>query len=264
MKKRELLKIAIIVFIAFFILIPSLVHAEKQLIFDDAEVLSSGEKSMLEDLARKYGAERKTDFIILTVGDPEAGDIEKYMADFYDNHKPGFDRPGGNTVILAVEFYKSEGKNEFYLAGFEKGEKYVDNARADQITDKLIPYLKAKDYVGAFETFIETTYDYMGYRPGVNPESIFFDLWFQVLIAIGIGGAVIGVMMYHSGGRVTVNQGTYMDTNKTRVNQRRDAYIRTTVSKRRKPSNNSGSGRGGGGGGVTRGGSSYSGSRKSF
>ena len=76
-------------------------------------------------------------------------------------------------------------------------------------------------------------------------------------------------MAYNSGGRVTVSEGTYRDFSSSRVVDRRDNYLRTSVTKTRKPSsdnNSSGGGFSGGGssGGTTSGGHSHSGSRGGF
>ncbi len=97
---------------------------------------------------------------------------------------------------------------------------------------------------------------------------ILFNLWFQIVVSLVIAGIIVGAMAYNSGGRVTVSQGTYMDFSNSKVINRRDNYLRTSVTKTRKPSNNnksSGGGfGGGGGGGTTSGGHSHSGSRGSF
>ena len=89
--------------------------------------------------------------------------------------------------------------------------------------------------------------------------------WFQIIASLTIAGIAVSVMAYNSGGRITVNEGTYRDFSNSRVIERNDNYIRTSVTKRRKPSDdNQNSGGSGGGGGVSSGGHSHSGSRGSF
>lgn len=231
----------------------------KQKVYDFAGLLTDKEKKELEALAGKYGAERKTDLIILTTDDTQGKDIVKYMQDFYDEKALGYDRPHGNCAILTVDM-----KNrEVYLAGFYEAKKYLDDGRLDRIREKITPDLKRGNYYDAFRSYIETSHRYMGIRPGVDPDNILFNVWFQLLASCAVGGIVVGVMAYNSGGRVTVNERTYQDTERSRVLRKTDHYIRTSVSKRRKQSNNNRS-RGGGGGGVTGGGHSHSGSRGSF
>ena len=235
----------------------------KQNIYDFAGLLSNEEIENLEALAAKFGAKRKTDFIILTTNDTEGKDVEVYMQDFYDEHAPGYDQPHGNTAILTLDMQN----RDVYLAGFKKAEDYLDDSRLDLIRDKITPDLSSGDYEKAFGTFIKTSYKYMGVRIGVNPDNILFNLWFQIIVSVGIAGIAVGVMAFNSGGKVTINEGTYLDSNNSRVLQRKDQYVRTSTSKRRKPTDNDSKGggiSGGGGGGVTSGGHSHSGSRGKF
>jgi uncharacterized protein len=152
---------------------------------------------------------------------------------------------------------------EVYLAGFYKGKEYLDDGRLDKIRHKISPALTSGDYELAFQTYILTVHKYMGFRPGVNPDNILFNIWFQLAVSLGIAAIIVGMMAYRSGGRVTVNRQTYEDASTSGILDHRDQYLRTSVSKR-KIEKNSGGGRSGGGGGTTGGGHSHSGSRGSF
>jgi uncharacterized protein len=79
-----------------------------------------------------------------------------------------------------------------------------------------------------------------------------------------IGAIAVGIMAYGSGGRVTVNNRTYMDGKNSKVVASRDDYIRTVTTRVRRPSNNNGGGRSSGGGGISSGGSSHSGGGRGF
>jgi uncharacterized protein len=93
-------------------------------------------------------------------------------------------------------------------------------------------------------------------------------LWFQLLVSLTIGGIVVGVMAFNSGGRMTTVSNTYMDQNHSGLIGRRDDYLRTTVTKVRKPTNNNqgngGFNAGGFRGGTSSGGHSHSSSRGKF
>lgn len=232
----------------------------KNLIYDEANLLSEQEKSELNALANEYGAERQTDFIILTTNNTDSQDVELLTEDFYDEQGLGFDKVHGNAVILTMDM----NFREVYLAGFYKAEDYLDSGRLDAIRSRITPDLSNGDYKLAFEKYIRLSYEYMGYRPGVNPNNILFNGWFQLAVAVAIGGIVVGIMAYRSGGRVTVNRATYEDSSSSSVIDRQDRYIRTTVTKQKIERNNNNGGGGGGGGGTTRGGHSHSGSRGSF
>jgi uncharacterized protein len=154
---------------------------------------------------------------------------------------------------------------EVYVAGFYKGEKYLDDDRCSLVREKITPDLSSANYYEAFDSFIKTSYKYMGIRPGVNPNNIIFNRWFQIIASLAVTGIAISIMTYNSGGRITVNEGTYRDFSNSRVIDRRDNYIRTSVTRIRKPSDDNHNSRGSGsGGGVSSGGHSHSGSRGSF
>lgn len=253
--------IAIIIFLSFEGVLAS--PSFKTRVYDFAELLNPEEVEELESISEKYSNKRETDFIILTTDDTKGKDVVKFMQDFYDEKALGYDKPHGNTAILTIDMEH----REVYLVGFYKGEEYLDDSRLDIIRDKITGDLSNGDYYVAFEKFIKLSYKYMGIRPGVNPNNILFNLWFQIIVSLSIAGIVVGIMVSNSGGRVTVSEGTYRDFNKSKILQKRDNYLRTSVTKHRKPSSNnkSGGGRGiGGGGGITSGGHSHSGSRGSF
>ena len=232
---------------------------QKQFIYDGAQLLTEEEVAELETLSSALSEERNTAFIIITVNGTEGKTIVQYMEDFYDDRAPGFDRPHGNTALLIMDMKE----RDVYLAGFKKAEKYLDSGRLDMIRHKITPDLSAGEYFQAFSAFITTAHDYMGYEPGVNPENILFKWWFQLVVSILVAGVIVALMAYRSGGKVTVNGRTYLNSNQSGVVSRYDNFVRQTVTKVKKPSNDNNRG-GGGGGGTTGGGHSYSGSGGKF
>lgn len=259
MRKENLgrsLLLSIVIFL--FIGIISVSASSKQRVYDDANLLTDAEIQQLEKVARESSENRETDFIILTVDDAKK-DIVKYMQDIYDEEAFGYNQSHGNAAILTIEMKT----RDIYLAGFYKGEEYLDNERMDLIREKITPDLSSENYYRAFESFITIGDKYMGYRPGVNPENILFKWWFQIFISLGVAFVALGAMIRTSGGKVTTNARTYRDDHHSKVLRRKDQYLRKTVTKRRKPKSSS-SGGSGGGGGRTSGGHSHSGSRGKF
>lgn len=252
-----------------------------QYIYDYAKLLTDEEAAELQNLASELSKERETAFTIITLNETDGKDIVQYVEDFYDDNAPGYDQPHGNTAILAINMQE----RDVYLAGFKKAEQYLDDGRMDQIRDKITPDLSEGHYFQAFSDYINTSYEYMGNEPsdspngssdygsggssegynsydsGTNQENIFFQWWFQLIASFIVGGIVVAIMAYRSGGRVTVDARTYMDSDQSKVISMYDNYVRQTVTRQKKPSNNSSNG---GGGGITGGGHSHSGSRGKF
>lgn len=258
---------AVLFFLIAYLMVPALMVKAadaKPLIFDEANLLSPDERDELNAMANEYGAERETDFMILTVNSVPNDDYETWTENFYDEYAPGYDRRHGNTAILTIVMSARDGSRNVHLEGYYKAEKYLDAGRLTKIRSKITPDLSRGNYQEAFEKYIKTAHRYMGFEPGVNPDNILFNIWFQLGSAVAIGAIVVGVMAYCSGGRVTVNRRTYEDTGTSRILNQEDRYIRTTVTKQKIERNTSSGSGGGGGGGVSSGGHSHSSSSGKF
>ena len=94
-------------------------------------------------------------------------------------------------------------------------------------------------------------------RDGSKKDNILLNFWVQLLISLLIGGLVVGVLAYQSGGKMTASGKDYLDSNSPGLIGKSDIYIRSTVTKRRRPTESSSSG----GSGRSRGGYSSGGFR---
>lgn len=265
----------------------------KELILDEAALLTEQEKTELNLLANEYSGKWETDIMVVTTDGPDAYDVERMTQDFYDSNGPGYDKVHGNTVILMINMTD----REIYVAGFYKGEEYVDNSRTEQIKELITPAMAQGDYRLAVQQYLDQVDQYMGtepYRPdyssgsgsgsssgissgsapdyvpsdrysgsrsGVDPDSLLLNPWIQLGAAVLIGGLVVFTMVHRSGGRITINARTYQNGATSGVLSHEDNYLHTTRTSRKIESNNN---RSGGGGGTTSGGHSHSGSRGSF
>ena len=229
---------------------------QTQYIYDNADVLTAEEEQQLEDLASTLSAERNTAFIIVTVNGTDGRSIEQYMGDFYDEQAPGYDKPHGNTAMLTIDLQE----RDVNLSGYKLAEKYLDADRLTTIREDITPDLSDGYYYDAFSSFLYKAHEYMGYPPGeINPDSFFFQWWFQLAVSLVVAGIVVLIMISRSGGVVTVDGSTYIDQDHSGVVKRRDNYVRTTVTKQKKPDDSNSSG-----GGTTSGGHSYSSSSGKF
>ena len=229
---------------------------QTQYIYDDADVLTAEQEEQLEALASELSAERNTAFIIVTVNGTDGKSIKKYMSDFYDEQAPGYDKPHGNTAMLTIDLQE----RDVHLFGFKLAEEYLDDDRLETIRLDITSDLTDGYYYDAFSDFIKAAHKYMGYAPGeVNPNSFFFQWWFQLAVSLVVAAIVVFIMVSRSGGVVTVDGSTYIDNSQSGVVERKDDYIRTAVTQEKKPDDSDSSG-----GGTTSGGHSYSGSGGKF
>lgn len=255
---------SLIVLSLFFIFPNTHVDAanEKQRIYDHADILTDEQVERLEATAAKYSDKRETDFLVITM-DNESKDIVDYVGDFYEEEELGYDGPHGNVAIISIDMKK----RDVLLTGFGKAEEYLDPDKLETIRAKVTPALSDGDYEAGFDQFITLSAKYMTYKPGANPDNLLYNTWIQLALSIAIGTVIVWQLARNPGMKVTTNHGTYRDMERTKLNEKKDDYIRTTVTKKRKPKPKSGGGGGSSGGGFrgsTGGGKSFSGSRGKF
>lgn len=293
-KNRFVAGLAMILLCLSLLIMPSATAAAEettsqfQYIYDDAGLLTSSELSDLEAMCQEYSEQVKTHIIIMTHDDPDAVEAERYIEDFYDRTYPG------DAVILLIDMQN----RVVFIEGYGLAETYIHSKRADVIREEITPYLSRGNYVTAFDIFIESSAEYMqddsdlnydhdysyssdndsyytednGYSrsSGNKPYSKFTNIWFQIGISIFIGAVGVIIMASNAGGKMTANGSNYIDPNHSGLIGRRDDYIRTRVTRVRKPQNNSSGGHSGGSssggfrGGVSSGGHSHSSSGGKF
>ena len=119
------------------------------MIFDEANLLSPEERDELNAMANEYGAERETDFMILTVNSVPNDDYETWTENFYDEYAPGM-MTARQYRHLTIVMSARDGSRNVHLEGYYKAEKYLDAGRLTKIR-KITPDLSRGNYQEAFE-----------------------------------------------------------------------------------------------------------------
>ncbi len=241
-----------------------------QHVYDKAGLLSTSEQEDLEQMCIDYGSEAGIDIKILTHDDENALYAEDYIEDFEDQ------LPVGDRVYLLIDMYN----RVVFMEGFGKAETYIYSKRIDAIIEEITPALSDGNYYDACLAYIKRSaaymsddselnydHDYTAGTPQANnpnapsydetwPEeynsssakaiSLITNVWVQLLAAIIIGVITVSIMAYHSGGRMTAGSSNYIQQNNSGLIGRRDDYIRTQVTRVRKPKNDTNSHAGGG------------------
>lgn len=256
-------------------------------VFDEAGLLTAYETKELEAISLEHSKKSELEIFILTHDDSKSTYPEKYIEDFEDQ------LPVGDRVYFLYDVHRGE----IFIEGYGLAETYIHSKRIDNIFDQVENNLKSGYYYDAFKTYITMSsaymendselnydhsyinknpsnnfdsgneykyddYDYEGhYKEAALKNSMLFNFWTQLAVALGIGAIVVGTMTYRSSGRMTTSARDYLDRSRKGLIGRRDQYIRSTVTRWRKPSQNNSSGgsRGGFNSGGFRGGTSSGG-----
>lgn len=288
--KRSLLFLLLLTIISSIGNTTVLAAPEDQKVYDYYDLFSDQEIEKLEAVSKEYGEEGKVDIVIITTDDLSGKSRQQYLEDFYDEYGFGYEEEFGTAALLLLNMNPSDRGVE--IQGYGDAEHYIHNDRIEHILDDIVPMLKDGEYYEAMEEYVKQVAYYMNEEKGVNTspvigekdsgnyygeasydgpsnyyeeEHILNNVLVQLGIALVIGAVAVGIMAYHSSGRVTVTSRTYLDEQNSRVIASRDDYIRTTTTRVRKPSNdNGGGGRSSGGGGISSGGHSHSGGGRGF
>lgn len=258
---------------------------EDKRIYDEAGLLTAEEYEELEAICLANEEEAQAEIFILTHNDSKAVYPERYIENFEDN------LPAADRVYFLYDVYRGE----IFIEGYGTAETYIHSKRIEKIFDQMEDDLRAGNYYDAFVTYIDQATAYMNDDSEINTDHDYsynsssdpnyssnydYDSYYedpdakqvkdflrnpliQLVASLIIGGVAVGIMAYHSGGRMTVRGNDYLDQSRSGLIGRRDIYLRTTITKVRRPTSNSSGSKGGfnaGGfrGGVSSGGRSHS------
>lgn len=233
----------------------------KSYVDDEAGLLTSQEEEKLDSLLGEYSKKHNIDIVVITRNGLDNKTELSYLEDYVDEVLDA----GIYSEDIVILMFDTYGRY-CTIQAYGKSENIIDDDNIEYLLDAVVPQITGNKFFSAFSDFakgVDHYYDNPRYEYGRQP--IYLKTWFQAVVALAIGAIVVGSMAYNSQGRNTVNNHTYLDEKHSGLVAKRDIYLRTSVSKVRKPSNNNagGGGRSSGGGGVSSGGRSHSGgSRK--
>lgn len=127
-------------------------------LFDDALVLSIGEREELQSKIEEYQDKLKIDIVIATVNLDDSSTIRDYGKDIYVSHKFGWDKPIGDGLILVYE--TTSDKIELVTYGrlvdliSDKGLKNLSEAIRDN--GNTTYFLKSMSFLGELSNSINS------------------------------------------------------------------------------------------------------------
>lgn len=228
-------------------------------VYDDGKFLTEAEIYNLEEKLVNYESQAGVSIVFVTTTDLKGKYFDVYLEDYSDHlYNQGLI---GEDCVLILYGMDKEGRF-LEIQGYGIAQKYINNNRIQKIIDDLIPIFREGREQDAFLEFANLVVYYMNREP--KKDNLLYHPLLHLGVASLIGLIVIATMIGGSSGRMSVNQTTYMDATHSGVVARRDEYIRTSITKRRKPKEQSASSSGRSGGGISSGGRSHSGGGRRF
>lgn len=264
-------------------------------VHDQAGLLTDNEISDLESLSKEYGENAGIEIFILTHNESDSTYPEKYIENFedqlpiadrvyflYDVYRGEIFMEGYGLAETYIHSKRIDNIFDYMVDDIEKEQYYIAfetyiKMSADYMSDDSeLNFDHNYDFENPPDEFdhdnnfsYDDKYDYDGYYDDSEirnstsnndniEDNILLNIWFQLFASLIIGGIVVGIMAYNSSGRMTAGSRDYLDHSKSGLIGKRDQYIRSTVTKVRKPTQNntSAKSRGGFNSGGFRGGSS--------
>ena len=138
-------------------------------IYDFADILTDEEEAYLYKLVQEYINKTNMDMVILTDAKSYYSDRqnEVYAADFYDYNDFGLNMENYSGVLLYRNAYEVDPYYNVYMFG--NAQLYYDYNRSENMLDAIYSDMRSKNYLDAFEEFIEIYTDY--YEDGI-PSSM--------------------------------------------------------------------------------------------
>lgn len=230
--------------------------SEADLISDQASLLTANDLLALEDTILALESKYSVSIRILAERDLNGESTTHYLEDYFDReYAAGLLSADAVLILISME----PGNRIVEIQGYGICEELLSYRRIDAILDDITPLLRSGKYRLALDIFLERTDYYLGYEE----VPFYFSTLFQLIVALVIGAATVAILLPRDSGRVTTNSRTYMVQEHSGVTASRDIYLRTLVTKTRRPD----SGPGGGSrntGGRSPGGASHSGGSRSF
>lgn len=250
---KKLLTGLLIFLLILLLCVPALADTEKNLIHDDADLLTDAEQTQLQQKAAQISNEYRIELTILTVSTTNGHTTQRYAEQYYQQNGLGVgEENSGILLLIAMDSATGRG---WYIYTYPEGYDAVSDERTAELMEDVTPQLSKGKYADAFHTYLDLmAAELKDYRETTPDEVLIF-----VVIALGVGALVglITVLIMRSGMKSAVYQygaREYIVNGSYDLTHHQDIFLYSHVTKVRRSSSSSsgsrgGSGRSGGSGG---------------
>lgn len=226
-------KISVLILVALLIsLFAMTASAEsKDLVVDNADLLTDGEEAALEEYLSQIGDKWDYDIVIYTVDHIGPYPAHIYAEEFFDGNGYGRGENKDGAILLV-----SMAERDWGVFGTE-----MSSSDAESIGEDIVSYLSRGDYYRAFIAFADEVDDFKSFP-------LFSNLIIFLIIGFVVAIITVSVMKGKlKSVRMAANAKEYVRRDSFKLNHSRDLYLYSTVTRVARPKNNSSGGHGGGG-----------------
>lgn len=211
--------------------------SSEEMLFDEADLLSSGEESALRDRLLTISREYHAQVIVATLPSVEGGDVDYYVEYLYDSMEFGYG-PNRDGVLLLV----CMNPREYRILSNGFAADAIESSDIDTIGDAIVSDLSDGDYADAFDTFADKCDYYLNGHINGFP----FDAGGTLVIALIIGlviGLIVALVLKAQLKTVRrQNQAhVYVRPGSMQVTVSRDLYLYRNVTRTKEESSSSSS-----------------------
>ena len=263
--KRKLLSVLFAVVICFSAAIPVCAEESLSRLMDDADLLTDSEETSLLSQLDNISEKQEMDIVVVTTDSLEGYTPQEYADNVFDYCGYGVgDNRDGLLLLVSIE------DNDWHISTSGYAITAFTDAGREYMSEQFLPYLSDGEYYKAFSTYADLCDQFITQAKTDEPYDVGnlpkepFKIWFNVLIALGIGFVfAIIVVLYMKSKLKSVRfqpaASSYVRNGSMNVTQSGDFFLYSHLDRRARPKDNdsggssthtssSGSTHGGGGG----------------
>ena len=263
--KRKLLSVLFAVVICFSAAIPVCAEESLSRLMDNADLLTDSEETSLLSQLDNISEKQEMDIVVVTTDSLEGYTPQEYADNVFDYCGYGIgDNRDGLLLLVSIE------DNDWHISTSGYAITAFTDAGREYMSEQFLPYLSDGEYYKAFSTYADLCDQFITQAKTDEPYDVGnlpkepFKIWFNVLIALGIGFVfAIIVVLYMKSKLKSVRfqpaASSYVRNGSMNVTQSGDFFLYSHLDRRARPKDNdsggssthtssSGSTHGGGGG----------------
>ena len=231
---KRIVALFLVIFTVFSLCAASLVNAAGTLLVDEADLLTDSEESKLNSILDEISQRQKFDIVIVTVDSLDGRRAQAYADDYFDYNGYGQGENRDGVLILV-----SMKNRDWAVSTSGFGMDVFSDDELDDVEYYCVSLLSEGDYYGAFTEFAQMTDEFITLE--IEGEPFTFGLNLFISVAIGFVIAFIIVSSMKSKLKTVRRQPTanaYTKEGSMNINESRDLYLYSHLSRRPKPKDN--------------------------